>query len=33
MKEDYPTHLAHKSIEDKIMAINPKGLKFTPVEA
>jgi hypothetical protein len=33
MKEDYPTHLVHKSIVDKIMAINPKGIKFTPVEA
>jgi hypothetical protein len=32
MKEDYPTHLVHKSIVDKIMEINPKGLKFTPVE-
>jgi hypothetical protein len=32
MKEDYPTHLVHKSIVDKIMAVNPKGLKFTPVE-
>ncbi|MDR2924541.1 MAG: hypothetical protein LBU76_01050 [Azoarcus sp.] len=32
MKEDYPTHLVHKSVVDKIMAINPKGVKFTPVE-
>ncbi|MDR2928662.1 MAG: hypothetical protein LBV41_10785 [Cytophagaceae bacterium] len=33
MKEDYPTHLVHKSIVDKITTINPKGIKFTPVEA
>jgi hypothetical protein len=32
MKEDYPTHLVHKSIVDKIMDISPKGLKFTQVE-
>ncbi|MDR2924839.1 MAG: hypothetical protein LBU76_02630 [Azoarcus sp.] len=25
MKEDYPTHFVHKSIVDKIMAINSKG--------
>jgi hypothetical protein len=33
MKEDFPTHLVHKSIVDIIMAVNPKGLKFTPVES
>ena len=33
MKEDFPTHLVHKSVVDKIMDINPKGVKFTPVES
>lgn len=32
MKEDFPTHLVHKSIVDKIMAVNPKGIRFFPVE-
>jgi len=31
MKEDFPTHLVHKSIVDKIMAVNPKGIRFIPV--
>ena len=31
MKEDYPTHLIHKSLVDKIMEIEPKGLVFVPV--
>ncbi|MDR2925479.1 MAG: hypothetical protein LBU76_05975 [Azoarcus sp.] len=33
MKESFSRHLVHKSIVDMIMGINPKGVKFTPVEA